>query len=113
MTWDLDLGLYPPSLTFYTLLPPSDAAFWTGQLLPASFAALNATGSYIPYTGKFRTLYVVGERDVSVSPEAAGRYVEQEGALFEVEAIDADHVPMLSRPEEVVRVVRRFAGEDV
>ena len=38
-------------------------------------------------------------------------YLGQEGARFEVEVVGGDHVMMLSRPEEVVGVVRRFAGE--
>ena len=42
---------------------------------------------------------------------ARGAYLGQEGARFEVEVVGGDHVMMLSRPEEVVGVVRRFAGE--
>ncbi|KAF3004833.1 hypothetical protein E8E13_004304 [Curvularia kusanoi] len=113
VTWDLDLATYPPSHTFYNLLNASAAAYWTSQLLPTSFEALNATGTYIAYGGRFRTLYVVAEFDNCVGPEFAWAYVEQEGARFEVEVLEADHVPMLSRPREVVDVVRRFAGERV
>lgn len=113
VTWDSDLAAYPPSLTFYNLLNASSAEYWTSQLLPSSFKALNATGTYIPYDGKFRTLYVVGEHDNSVSPAFAQNYIDQEGAKFEVEVIDGDHVPMLSRPKAVVDVIRRFVGETV
>lgn len=113
VTWDLDLVTYPPSQTFYNLLDTPFAKYWTSQLLPASFEALNATGTYIPYDGKFRTLYVIGEHDNSVSPQSAQAYIGQEGAQFEVEIIDGDHVPMLSRPEVVVDVIRRFARDGV
>ncbi len=109
VTWDLDLANYPPQLTFYNLLNTSTANYWTSQLLPSSFKALNATGTYIPYSGRFRTLYVVGEHDNSVSPAFAQTYLDQKGALFEVEYIDGDHVPMLSKPEAVVDIIRRFA----
>ncbi|KAF9701996.1 hypothetical protein EKO04_000832 [Ascochyta lentis] len=109
VTWDKDLVTYPPSLTFYNLLNASAADYWASQLLPASFKALNATGTYIPYDGSFRTLYVVGEHDNSVSPAFAQSYLDQEGARFEVAMVDGDHVSMLSRPEAVVDVVRRFA----
>jgi surfactin synthase thioesterase subunit len=57
-------------------------------------------------------LYVVGEHDNSVAPAFAQSYIDQEGAKFEVEVIDGDHVPMLSRPEVVVDIIRRFAGEN-
>lgn len=112
VTWDLNLALYPPHLTFYNLLPPARATHWTAQLLPSSFAALNATGTYIPYAGAFRTLYVIGESDNCVTPAFARmQYVEQEGARFEVEVVKGDHVPMLSAAGEVAGVVRRFVGE--
>ncbi|KAJ8112105.1 hypothetical protein OPT61_g5452 [Boeremia exigua] len=109
VTWDLDLVNYPPQLTFYNLLNATAADFWTSQLLPSSFKALNATGTYIPYDGTFRTLYVVGEYDNSVSPAFAQTYLDQEGAVFEVEIIGGDHVPTLSQPKAVVDVIRRFA----
>lgn len=113
MTWDRDLATYPPQLTLYNLLNASAADYWTSQLLPSSFKALNATGTYIPYDGTFRTLYVVSEHDNSVSPAFAQSYIDQEGARFEVEVVDGDHVPMLSQPEAVVDVIRRFAGGKV
>ncbi|KZM24977.1 uncharacterized protein EKO05_0009470 [Ascochyta rabiei] len=113
VSWDKDLAAYPPSLTFYNLLNASAAEYWTSQLLPSSFKALNATGTYVPYNGRFRTLYVVGEHDNCVGPAFAQGYIDQEGAEFEVEVIDGDHVPMLSRPELVVNVIRRFAEETV
>jgi hypothetical protein len=112
VTWDLDLVNYPPQITFYDLLDTSAADYWTSQLLPSSFKALNATGTYIPYDGSFRTSYVIGEHDNSVSPAfAQSYYLDQEGAKFEVETIAGDHVPMLSMPEAVVDIIRRFAGE--
>ncbi|KAH6637686.1 Alpha/Beta hydrolase protein [Boeremia exigua] len=109
VTWDRDLATYPPHLTFYNLLNASAADHWTSQLLPSSFKALNATGTYIAYDGTFRTVYVIGEYDNSVSPAFARTYIDQEGAYFEVVVIDGDHVPMLSRPKTVVDVIRRFA----
>jgi surfactin synthase thioesterase subunit len=59
-------------------------------------------------------LYVVGKEDHCVTEKVARNlYLKQQGARFEVEVIEGDHVLMLSRPEEVVGVVRRFAGEKV
>ncbi|KAJ4351005.1 hypothetical protein N0V95_004239 [Ascochyta clinopodiicola] len=113
VSWDKDLAMYPPSLTFYNVLDASAAAYWVSQLLPSSFKALNATGTYIPYDGRFRTLYVVGEQDRCVGLAFAQSYFDQEGAEFEVEIIGGDHVPMLSRPEVVVDAIRRFAEKGV
>ncbi|KAG9199947.1 hypothetical protein G6514_007751 [Epicoccum nigrum] len=114
ITWGRDLAAYPPSLTFYNLLNTSAAGYWSKQLLPTSFKALNATGTYIPYDGRFRVLYVVGKEDHCVTEKVARNlHLKQQGARFEVEVIGGDHVPMLSRPKEVVGVVRRFAGEKV
>lgn len=108
----MDLVNYPPQFTFYNLLDSSTADYWTSQLLPSSFKALNATGTYIPYAGTFRTLYVVNSHDNSVTPAFAQSYIDQQGARWEIEVIDGDHVPMLSRPDAVLDVIRRFAGED-
>ncbi|KAL1650178.1 hypothetical protein SLS61_006101 [Didymella pomorum] len=112
VTWNLDLVNYPPQLTFYNLLDASAADYWTSHLLPSSFKALNATGTYIPYDGSFRTLCIIGEHDNSVSPVSVqSYYLDQEGAKFEVETTAVDHVPMLSMPEVVVDLISRFAGE--
>ena len=64
---------------------------------------------YVPYDGKVRTLYVRCLRDNTVTGEIVDGYLEQPGARFEVGVLDADHVPMLSRPEEVLGVIREFA----
>lgn len=86
---------------------------WSGELQPSTFAALNATAQYIPYTGKFRCLYVIGRNDNSVTPALAQSYLSQPGAKFESTTIDSDHVSPLSHPQEVVRIIRHFAGENV
>jgi pimeloyl-ACP methyl ester carboxylesterase len=111
--WDNDLTTYPPQLTLFNLLPFSQATAHAAALQPSSFAALNGTAKYIPYTGKFRCLYVVGKRDNTVTPEMAHTYFEQEGVVWEVEMMEGDHTPQLSRPGEFVRIVRGFAGEGV
>jgi pimeloyl-ACP methyl ester carboxylesterase len=98
-------------VTLFNALPNDQMSAWSSKLEPSSFRALNATAQYIPYDGKFRVLYVIGARDFAVPPAFAQTYLDQEGARFENVTIDADHMPMLSRPEEFVRVVRGFAGE--
>ncbi|KAF1843939.1 alpha/beta-hydrolase [Cucurbitaria berberidis CBS 394.84] len=109
--WDAEPLSSPPSLTFYNLLAPAQAAYWSSKLAPSSFTALNATATYIPYMGDFRCLYVIGERDNCVPPALAQSYIDQDGAVFETLVIDGDHLPMLSRPEKTVEIIRRFSGE--
>jgi pimeloyl-ACP methyl ester carboxylesterase len=109
VTWDADLSASPPAHTFYNLLPAAEAAQWAARLQPSSFEALNATADYVPYDGKVRTLYVRCLRDRTVTGDIVDAYLGQQGARFEEAVLDADHVPMLSRPEEVVEIIRGFA----
>jgi pimeloyl-ACP methyl ester carboxylesterase len=109
--WDGDLENLPPSVILYNLLSKEQADVHAMELQPSSFAALNATAKYIPYDGKFRSLYVVGSQDNAVPLALAQSYLAQAGAKWETETIDSDHSPMLSRPDEFVEIIRRFAGE--
>jgi|TARA_R110002003_G_scaffold702_4_gene21106 pimeloyl-ACP methyl ester carboxylesterase len=111
--WDNDLKKFPPSYTLFNLLAKGPAAAAVSQLAPSSFAALNATAQYIPYTGKFRCMYVIGQNDNAIPPALSSSYIEQPGAKFEVLKIDGDHEPQLSRPDTVAQVIRRFAGEKI
>jgi hypothetical protein len=111
--WDNDLGNFPPSVTLYNLLPQVQANARSRELQPSSFAALNATAKYIPYDGKFRSMYVVGSHDNAVPTNLAKTYIEQPSAKWETETIDGDHSPMPSRPDKFVKIIRRFAGEKV
>ncbi|KAF1920460.1 Alpha/Beta hydrolase protein [Ampelomyces quisqualis] len=109
--WDNDIKNHPPQFTLYNLLPSSEARTYSGSLQPSSFAALNATATYIPYDGKFRTLYFIGKYDNTVPSALAESYLVQPGAKWENVTIDGDHSPMLSRPNEFVNIVRRFSRE--
>ncbi|KAF2704246.1 hypothetical protein K504DRAFT_494986 [Pleomassaria siparia CBS 279.74] len=109
--WDNDLEQYPPAVTFYNDLSSSEQKEWSQKLNFSSFDALNAYPTYIPYTGDFKCTYVIGEKDFSVPPSLAESLIGQEGAIFTVQRLaDADHVPMLSRPDEVVEEIQRAIG---
>jgi pimeloyl-ACP methyl ester carboxylesterase len=110
--WDGDMDNAPPENTLFNLLPPDVARAHASTLQPSSFAALNGTASYIPYDGKFRSLYVIGARDNAVPPQLARAYVEQEDAEWEVQVIEGDHTPQLSVPDVFVGIVRGFVGEE-
>ena len=101
----------PPSVSFYNDLSPKEAEFWTKKLTFSSFEALNATATYIPYRGDFKCVYVIGKRDNSVPPEFAQTYINQPGAQFTVEWLDAGHAPMLGQPGNVAKIIRKAAGE--
>lgn len=107
---DGDLTNFPPQKAFYNLLPPADADYWASKLNFDAFDALNATAKYVPYTGDFRVVYVAGNQDNTITPTIWGLYVDQPDAKFtRVEHIDADHIPMLSRPAEVAALIRKYA----
>ncbi|KAL5395877.1 hypothetical protein PMIN06_004353 [Paraphaeosphaeria minitans] len=108
VTSDGDKDL-PPQKAFYNLLPPKEADYWTSKLSFSSFDALNATATYIPYAGDFEVVYVVGKQDNSVPPAWAQTFIDQPGAKFIVEHLDADHVPMLSKPEEVTDLIVKYS----
>ncbi|KAF2827410.1 alpha/beta-hydrolase [Ophiobolus disseminans] len=108
--WDGDLAKAPPSVTLFNLLSKQQSNVWAAKLEPSSFAALNATAKYIPYDGKFRSLYVIASKDYAVTPAFAKTYIDQPGAKFETVTIDSDHMPMLSRPDAFVEVVDKFAS---
>lgn len=108
--WDNDLANFPPEKTFYNALDPAEQKVWVKRLEFSSFEALAANSTYIPYTGDFKCTYVIGERDNSIPPAFAQTYINQPGAKFEVVRLDADHVPMLSRPEDVARLIKKAAG---
>ena len=109
VTADANLVDYPPQKAFYNLLPAREADYWTEKLSFSSFDALNATATYIPYMGEFEVVYVVGNQDNAVSPALADVYIKQPRAEFTVEHIDSDHLAMLSKPDEVTELIKRYS----
>lgn len=110
VTADADLVNHPPRKAFYNLLPTQEAEFWTSKLTFSSFTALNATASYIPYTGDFEVVYVVGRRDQAIPAALTQAWIDQPRAQFIVERLDADHVPMLSKPGDVARLIAKYSS---
>jgi pimeloyl-ACP methyl ester carboxylesterase len=109
--WDNDLVNFPPKKTFYNALNSREQEFWVRRLKFSSFKALAGNATYIPYTGDFKCTYVIGERDNSVPPAFAQTFIDQPGAQFEVERLDVDHVPMLSKPEDVASLIKKAVGD--
>lgn len=99
----------PPQLLFYNDLSEKEANFWTRKLHFSSVDSAAANSTYIPYTGDFRCLYVIGKKDNAVPEAFARTWIEQEGAKFEVDYLDAGHIPMLGQPEKVARIIRGVA----
>ncbi|KAF2444237.1 alpha/beta-hydrolase [Karstenula rhodostoma CBS 690.94] len=99
----------PPQKAFYNFLPAKEADYWTSKLRFSSFNALNATATYLPYTGDFEVVYVIGSQDKSVPPAWAQTFIDQPGAKFTVEQLDADHVSMLSKPKEVTDLIVKYS----
>lgn len=57
----------PPQELFYNLLYAKEATYWSERLSFSSFAALNATATYIPYSGDFQVVYVICRQDRAVT----------------------------------------------
>lgn len=102
---------HPPSQVFYNDLSAADAQYYNSKLQFSSFVALAANGTYVPYTGGFRCVYVIGKEDKAIPEEWAVVWLEREGVHFEVERIDAGHIMMLRKPGEVCGLIRRVARE--
>ena len=111
MTSDGDLKNEPPSYMFYNDLPEAEQKEWVAKLQFSSYAALNATAAYVPYTGDFKCTYVMGKRDNSVPEYLAKMYIEQPDAQFTVREGDWGHIPMLSRPGDIVRLIQEAVGD--
>lgn len=109
ITADADMVNYPPQKAFYDLLPESEADYWTSQLDFESFEAANATATYIPYTGDFEVVYVVGSEDHAVTTEMSNMWIDQPQAQFIVEHLYADHISMLSKPDEVAELIKKYS----
>jgi len=109
--WDNDLANFPPEKTFYNALNLREQKTWVRRLKFSSLNALAGNATYIPYTGDFKCTYVIGERDNSVPPAFAQTFINQPGAQFEVERLDADHVPMLSKPDDVANLIKKAVGD--
>ncbi|KAF2660618.1 alpha/beta-hydrolase [Lophiostoma macrostomum CBS 122681] len=109
--WDGDMANEPPEVTFYNDLPKDEAKQWAARLQFSSYDALNATATYIPYTGDFKCTYVIGTKDNSIPEAFARTYINQPGANFTVRVGDWDHVSMLSHPDKIALLIREAAGE--
>jgi pimeloyl-ACP methyl ester carboxylesterase len=102
----------PPSVLFYNDLPEKEANFWTSKLQFSSFNSVAANSTYIPYTGDFECYYIIGKKDNTIPQSVAETWINQEGAKFEVDYLDAGHIPMLSQPENVARIIRNVAEKN-
>jgi pimeloyl-ACP methyl ester carboxylesterase len=98
---------------YYNDLSADEQERYVGKLPFSSFDSLNATATYIPYTGDFACTYVIGKRDNAVPEAFAQTYITQGGAQFKTEYIDAGHVPFIGKPSESVALIRKAAGENI
>jgi pimeloyl-ACP methyl ester carboxylesterase len=90
----------------YNCCPPDVAAREAAKLGPQPLAPFGA-----PVSGDVsieRRLYVLCTQDHSIPPALQRRMVRERG-ITDVVELDADHAPMLSRTEELVAALDRFA----
>ncbi|ORY09767.1 Alpha/Beta hydrolase protein [Clohesyomyces aquaticus] len=101
----------PPRTLFFNDFSDIRIAFWSPKFSFSAFGALNATATYIPYTGDFQCTYVVTDLDNTVPPAWAQSFIDQPGAVWSVEHVHASHYSMISKPDDVARVIKKVAGD--
>jgi pimeloyl-ACP methyl ester carboxylesterase len=102
---------------FYNDLSDEEAAVWTAKLRHHSWKTFQSVITYAAWK-HMPTTFVICENDQSFVPEAQRMLIKRatdiEPTAFDVvERLQSSHSPFLSMPSEVVRIVRRAAGEHV
>ena len=104
-----------PEAVFYNDLPEAEAKHWAGELRRHSYATKFCGGTGVESWKRIPSTYVVCEDDQAIPVEVQEGMVEGcrgAGAEMGVVRVKSGHSLMLSVTGEVVRVVRRAAGEE-
>jgi pimeloyl-ACP methyl ester carboxylesterase len=109
-TGDVDLYLQEPVFltSFANLVDPRQAAVLYATQRPITFAAGNEP-SGPPAWATIPSWYVLGTRDLIITPSAQAAMAERAGSR--VVPVRAGHLSLVSAPAEVARVIARAARE--
>jgi pimeloyl-ACP methyl ester carboxylesterase len=103
---DGSLGVAGPEEIFYNDCSPEVAAASVARLHPQSRASAEQPVEAVAWRD-VPTTYVVCERDNAIPVPAQEMLSQRAGT---VRRLDASHSPFLSRPDEVVAIIREAAG---
>ncbi|EON68822.1 hypothetical protein W97_08080 [Coniosporium apollinis CBS 100218] len=106
--------LYPDTAEerFYNDLPANAALGWTEKLKPHAKGTFHSRLTYAAWKDVENT-YILCEKDNAIPLAAQEKMVHDaklEGAVFEVERLDASHSPFLSMPERTAECIQRAAA---
>ncbi|KAL2802452.1 alpha/beta-hydrolase [Aspergillus granulosus] len=105
-----------PEKIFYNDLPPESEEVRTAvaALSPQSYQAFGSEVTYEAWRD-VPTTYLYCLRDQAIDIGVQRKFVEDiaRGAGIRTESVDAGHSPFYSAPEELVKVIKRAAGEKV
>jgi pimeloyl-ACP methyl ester carboxylesterase len=96
-------------------LPSSEVEKWAKELKTHSFGTKKAKSTAASWK-EIPTWYLLCEDDKAIpkeAQEAMTQGVKDGGGEIEVTRIKSDHSPFLSHPEEVVKWIRKAAGEEL
>ena len=97
---------------FYNDLSPATAAFWVSRLRSQSLASFVSKTDYVPWQLTIPLVYLVCTNDNAFSVDMQDTMLDRAGReRFIIARCDTGHFPFLSRPEVVVEVIRKAAGE--
>ena len=101
-----------PGEHFYNDLSPTTAAFWVSRLRNQSLASFVSKTDYVPWQLAIPLVYLVCTNDNAFSVNMQDTMLDRAGReRFIIARCDTGHSPFLSRPEVVVEVIRKAAGE--
>jgi pimeloyl-ACP methyl ester carboxylesterase len=97
-------------------MPPAEGIEWAKKMPEHSTASFGGELTYEGYKD-VPVSYLYTEQDRTVLPklqQVCIDNVEQAtGKKVDVQKLDSGHFPFLSRPNDVVRIIRRVAGEQI
>ncbi len=108
--WNVDgdtITVNDPIENMYADVPPGDAAWAQGQLLPSSYLTVTEALSAAAWRDTPST-YVVCERDQAFPPQAQEQIAA--GRASEVRRLPSGHTPMLSYPVELTLLIADVAA---
>ncbi len=101
-----------PEEHFYNDLSPATAAVWVSRLRNQSVASFVSKTEYVPWQLAIPLVYLVSTNDNAFCMNMQDTMLDRAGREhFMIARCDTGHFPFLSRPEVVVEVIRKAAGE--
>src|SRR3954463_12033253 len=104
------------SKVFFNDLPESEALYWAKTMTGHSALSFGGKLSYPAYK-YIPVTYLYCENDQGILPAEQQKMIDHAKSVtestVEVVSVPSGHMPMIKMPDEVVKVLRKAAGESV